>query len=194
MTRVHEELPDPGFTVPDSVTTAEICRKSGKLSVSGICSQDGRGNASYTEYFALDNIPAEVCDKHVRVTVCSVSGLLPSESCPKETAIRIAIPEDAEGSTDDSSYAMPSGYCSGHASVIVDTDDDEVSYSGPGSSGTNSGKKAKATFHAPGYSGSTNNTSKTDSNNSPSPSGSTAPTAPADGGSTGRVSKGPGRD
>jgi penicillin-binding protein 1A len=194
MTRVHEELPDPGFTVPDSVTTAEICRKSGKLSVSGICSQDGRGNASYTEYFALDNIPAEVCDKHVRVTVCSVSGLLPSESCPKETAIRIAIPEDAEGSTDDSSYAMPSGYCSGHASVIVDTDDDEVSYSGPGSSGTNSGKKAKATFHAPGYSGSTNNTSKTDSNNSSSPSGSTAPTAPADGGSTGRVSKGPGRD
>jgi hypothetical protein len=179
------------------VTTAEICRKSGKLSVSGICSQDGRGNASYTEYFALDNIPAEVCDKHVRVTVCSVSGLLPSESCPKETAIRIAIPEDAEGSTDDSSYAMPSGYCSGHASVIVDTDDEDVSFSAPGSSGTNSGKKTKATFQAPGSSETTNNTSKSGSKKPSNTSGSTAataPTAPADGGSTGRVSKGPGRD
>ena len=31
MTRVHESLSDPGFTVPDSIETAEVCRKSGKL-------------------------------------------------------------------------------------------------------------------------------------------------------------------
>lgn len=31
MNRVHEGLEDPGFTVPDSVETAEICRKSGNV-------------------------------------------------------------------------------------------------------------------------------------------------------------------
>ena len=36
MNRVHEGLEDPGFTVPDSIETAEICRKS-KRAVSGIC-------------------------------------------------------------------------------------------------------------------------------------------------------------
>ena len=39
---MHEGLSDPGFTVPDSVETAEICRKSGKLAIPGVCSHDPR--------------------------------------------------------------------------------------------------------------------------------------------------------
>ena len=35
MTRIHENLSDPGFAVPDSIETAEICRKSGKTCCSG---------------------------------------------------------------------------------------------------------------------------------------------------------------
>jgi len=120
MNRVHENLPDPGFAVPDSVTTAEICRKSGKLAIPGVCSADPRGNATYTEYFSKDNVPSEVCDKHVRVTVCSVTGLLPGTYCPRAGRTRIAIPADAEGSTDDSPFALPGRTCPGHAAAIID--------------------------------------------------------------------------
>ncbi len=120
MNRVHEELPDPGFAVPDSVETVEICRKSGKLAIPGVCTSDPRGNPTYTEYFDKNAVPTEVCDKHVRVTVCEVSGLLPGTWCPRTTHVRIAIPSDAEGSTDDSAFALPSGHCPGHEATIID--------------------------------------------------------------------------
>ena len=104
MTRVHEGLSDPGFTVPDSVETAEICRKSGKLAIPGVCSHDPRGNAVYTEYFAKGTVPTEMCNTHVLTTVCSVTGLLPGTNCPKTSRVRIALPAGEEGETDDSKY------------------------------------------------------------------------------------------
>lgn len=120
MTRIHEGLADPGFAVPDSVEAAEICRKSGKLAIPGVCSSDPRGNAVYTEYFAKGTAPTEMCNTHVRATVCQTTGLLPGSNCPKITEIRIALPADAEGETDDSPFAMPTTYCHGHSSVIID--------------------------------------------------------------------------
>ncbi len=136
MTRVHENLPDPGFQCPDSIETAEICRKSGKLAIPGVCTADERGNAVYTEYFAAGTVPTEVCDKHVRVTVCETTGLLPARSCPKATVIRIALPSDTTGSTDDSPFAMPSQECTGHLSTIINpspNDPDSSSLEAPGS-------------------------------------------------------------
>ena len=120
MTRIHEELADPGFEVPDSIETAEICRKSGKLAIPGVCSNDPRGNATYTEYFAKGTVPTEVCDTHVRATVCASSGLLPGAFCPRATRVRITLPADSEGSTDDSAFALSSRRCPGHAATIVD--------------------------------------------------------------------------
>lgn len=121
MTRVHEGMSDPGFTVPDSIETAQICRKSGKLAVSGVCTNDPRGNAVYTEYFAKGTVPTDVCNNHVRATVCSVSRRLPTAYCPgRTTAVFMALPSGEEGSTDDSVFAMP-GYCNVHSasSVII---------------------------------------------------------------------------
>lgn len=134
MTRVHEGLEDPGFKVPDSVETAEICRKSGKLAIPGVCSHDPRGDAVYTEYFAKGTVPTEMCNTHVLATVCSVTGLLPGSNCPKTSRVRIALPADEEGETDDSQYAMPTKHCSGHTSVTVDP-----SYLGPDGAGDGSG-------------------------------------------------------
>ena len=39
MERIHaeKELPYKEFTVPDSIVTAKICTKSGKLAVEGVC-------------------------------------------------------------------------------------------------------------------------------------------------------------
>ena len=134
MTRVHEGLSDPGFAVPDSVETAEICRKSGKLAIPGVCSHDPRGNAVYTEYFAKGTVPTEMCNTHVLATVCSVTGLLPGSNCPKTSMVRIALPAEEEGETDDSKYAMPTRHCSGHTSVTVDP-----SYLGPDETNDSSG-------------------------------------------------------
>ena len=117
MNRVHEGLSDPGFAVPDSIETAEICRKSGKRAVSGVCNHDPRGNAVYTEYFAKGTAPTEVCDKHVEVTVCAESGMRPTPYCPtKTTRVCMTLPEGEEGATDDSVFAIP-GYCTIHSDV-----------------------------------------------------------------------------
>ena len=138
MNRVHEGMEDPGFTVPDSIETAEICRKSGKRAVAGVCDHDPRGNAVYTEYFAKGTAPTEVCDKHVAVTVCAQSGMRSTPYCPeKTTKIFMVLPEGEENlATDDSVFAIP-GYCtihSGNSTVISPS-----SGSGETQNGTDSG-------------------------------------------------------
>ena len=137
MTRVHDGMSDPGFPMPDGIETAQVCRKSGKLAVPGVCSSDPRGNAVYTEYFAKGTAPTEACDHHVRVTVCAVSGGRPTAFCPpdqQEARTFMALPAD-EGVTDDSYYAMPD-YCTVHngSSTIIDpsqTDGSDIPF-GPG--------------------------------------------------------------
>ncbi len=166
MTRVHEGLEDPGFAVPDTVTTAEICRKSGKLGVSGLCSADPRGNAIYTEYFDVTTVPYDTCDKHVICSVCDVTGLLPAPGCTTVSRVCIAIPSDSEGSTDDTSYAVPYRTCSGHSESTLkpETDENEqVQQIGPGQSSSSS----------PGSSASSQAPTKSDDQNSSSgaPSG-----------------------
>lgn len=123
MTRVHEELADTGFPVPSSVETAEVCRKSGMLPSPGVCQYDGRGSAVRTEYFAKGTVPTEVCDHHVRMTVCAESGGRPTQYCPVGSRVSrtfMVIPEGETGGTDDTRYRLP-GYCSVHsaASTII---------------------------------------------------------------------------
>ena len=120
MTRVHEGKSDPGFAIPDSIETAQICRKSGKLAVSELCNNDPRGNAVYTEYFAKGTVPTEVCNVHVRATVCPESHMLPTPYCPepRTTAVFMVLPTGETGTTDDSKYAMPE-YCNIHTSNSI---------------------------------------------------------------------------
>lgn len=56
MNRIHEGLSDPGFTVPDSVTEATICTRSGLLA--------GSGCPTSTEYFEKATVPTERCTSH----------------------------------------------------------------------------------------------------------------------------------
>lgn len=133
MDRVHEDMSDPGFTVPDSVETVSICRKSGKLPVPGVCDHDPRGSAVYTEYFAKGTAPKDLCNTHVSVSVCSESGLRSTEFCPSKTSrICLTLPSGETGSTDDSRYAIPD-FCNIHTStgsiITPETDDVEI---GPG--------------------------------------------------------------
>lgn len=136
MTRVHEGLGDPGFKVPDSVETAQICRKSGKLALSNGCAQDPRGNAVYTEYFAKGTIPTEVCDVHIRATICAESGSLPTQFCPRRTEATFMVIPPNSGATSDSPYALP-GYCPIHTSdsTIIIPQPSEVAPTMPESNG-----------------------------------------------------------
>lgn len=121
MTRVHEGLADTGFEQPDSVVSAQICRKSGLLAIPGVCEHDPRGSAVYTEYFAAGSVPTEMCDHHVLGTVCSESGGTPNEYCPEETrtsAVFMVLPSGETGATDDSNYAQP-GSCTVHSETAV---------------------------------------------------------------------------
>ena len=105
MTRVHEGYEDIGFKQPDSVETATICRKSGKLPIPGVCSSDPRGNATYTEFFAKGTTPTEVCDKHIRTIVCAVSGQKAGPYCPTATRVTVVTPEGENAATDDTSFS-----------------------------------------------------------------------------------------
>lgn len=142
MSRVHEGLADTGFPVPSSITTVSVCRKSGKLASPGVCENDPRGSAVYTEYFAKGSEPTEVCDHHMTTTVCSASGGLPTEFCPEELKVSrtfMITPEGETGQTADTPYRLP-GYCTVHtqASVILPSESETmpaetISPSGPGS-------------------------------------------------------------
>ena len=127
MSRIHSDLTDTGFDVPDSVVTASVCRKSGLLAIPGVCDHDARGSAVYTEYFAADSVPTEMCDHHVLGTVCSESGGTPTEFCPEETRVSRAfmiLPSNETGATDDSNYVQP-GPCTVHTAAVVEPEEED---------------------------------------------------------------------
>ena len=82
MSRIHEDLPYKDFARPSGITTATVCMDSGYLPLDGICSNCMKGNATYTEYFALGTIPTATCNHHVKLDICSTSGQLASANCP----------------------------------------------------------------------------------------------------------------
>ncbi len=99
MSRIHETLEYRDFIMPDDITTATICKKSGKLTVAGLCDADPRGSMARTEYFAEGSVPTEYCDHHVSVTICAQSGMLATDFCPERVG-GVHITGGSSGSAD----------------------------------------------------------------------------------------------
>lgn len=118
MSRIHAELPVVSFAQPENITTATVCKKSGKLAVDGLCTADQRGSQVYTEYFTTDTVPTQTCDVHVAVAVCTETGLKASGTCPSTTRVFVQRPAGSEGTTDDSNYAPPTQQCPGHTAAV----------------------------------------------------------------------------
>ena len=131
MERIHaeKELPYKEFTVPDSVVTAKVCTKSGKLAIDGICNHAEGGSTVRTEYFAKGTVPLEKCDVHIKASICSESGKLAGAGCPsKKVSEKVLLiknePEvlDWEGNpieytTSDTPNLLPTGedaHCTVH--------------------------------------------------------------------------------
>lgn len=118
MERIHKEknLETKDFERPDSIVTATICTKSGKLAVDGLCNEALGGSTVKTEYFAKGTIPTEKCDVHVKVKVCKESGLLANEFCPEDEVEEIVYlnKEEETTTTDDTKYILPTKECNIH--------------------------------------------------------------------------------
>lgn len=71
---VKKKLKSKPFKIPESVTTATICTKCGKLAVSGLCDNAQGGSTVRREYFAVGTVPTESCDVHVKLKVCEDTG------------------------------------------------------------------------------------------------------------------------
>ncbi|MDD6036651.1 MAG: transglycosylase domain-containing protein [Lachnospiraceae bacterium] len=149
MERVHAtlELPYKEFTIPDSVVTARVCTKSGKLAVDGVCDHAEGGSTVRTEYFAKGTVPLEKCDVHIKASICSETGKLAGAGCPAEHVTEKVLllkkePElhDWEGNvipytTSDTPYLIPTGddaVCTLHNAVIPTPDSDIIETPTPG--------------------------------------------------------------
>lgn len=78
MQRVHEDLPNQTFPIPADIVQVEICTRSGKLPVAGVC--DGH---TKMEYFEVGTEPTTYCDIHFSGLICCYhQDKVASEQCP----------------------------------------------------------------------------------------------------------------
>ncbi|MDD4112280.1 MAG: transglycosylase domain-containing protein [Herbinix sp.] len=135
MERVHIEkgLEKKTFTMPESIVTAKICTKSGKLAVEGLCDHYIDGNATRVEYFAKGSEPTEKCDVHVKATICEDSSALATEFCPIDSLKEAVYLDKVEtGVTDDTPYILPKDKCTLHSGIFYE---DEPPYAPPSNNG-----------------------------------------------------------
>ncbi len=87
MSRVHENLPEERFVVPQGISTAQICSRSGKRPIPGLCDAYVR-----TEIFADGTVPTESCDVHYSGDICEYDMLPASPDCPFKITGVIELP------------------------------------------------------------------------------------------------------
>ncbi len=124
MGRLHENLEYKEFTRPEGIVTADVCKKSGKLAVEGLCDMDPRGSMVETELFAAGTVPNEYCDHHVSATICTSSGMLANEFCPEENRQSGIYIVGGSPDTDDGPYLLSDSlsqenYCTIHTAASV---------------------------------------------------------------------------
>lgn len=105
MSRIHEGLEYKDFPRPEGIVTATVCKESGKLAIDGVCTNDPRGSAAYTEYFATGTAPTEYCDHHILANMCSESGQLAGPNCPYTYASGVYI-TGGTPTTEDAPYLL----------------------------------------------------------------------------------------
>jgi penicillin-binding protein 1A len=81
MSKIHENLPYKSFPMASGIVTAQVCSKSGRLPISGVCDSHVT-----TEYFAEGTVPTEYCDVHYFSNICLYSGLTACDDCPFKSA------------------------------------------------------------------------------------------------------------
>ncbi|MBQ2099881.1 MAG: transglycosylase domain-containing protein [Lachnospiraceae bacterium] len=78
MSRIHEELPNQEFPVPDGIVKCKVCSQSGLLP-NAICEATG---CVYTELFADGTQPTTQCTVHYEGEICAYDNLIACDECP----------------------------------------------------------------------------------------------------------------
>lgn len=97
------------FDACQGIRTATICAKSGKLPVSGVCSNDPEKNMERIEYFEAGTEPKDSCENHIVVTFCSASNRVSRRFCPDELLYQRIFrvrPDGSSGVTEDTPYCL----------------------------------------------------------------------------------------
>ena len=129
MEEIHKEkqLESADFPMPNSIETATICTKSGKLSVDGLCNHSQDKSSVKVEYFAKGTVPTEKCDIHKSVKICKESGLLATEFCPEDDIEEKVFLDKTETSpTLDTPYLIPTKECPIHDAFNTDEETPEI--------------------------------------------------------------------
>ncbi|MGB4658437.1 MAG: transglycosylase domain-containing protein, partial [Mobilitalea sp.] len=117
---IEKELESKEFVIPDSIVTAKVCKKSGKLAVDGVCNAYLGGDSTEIEYFAKGTEPTEKCDVHVKATICSKSKALATAYCPEELLKEgVYLNKTETAVTKDTPYLLPSVSCLIHSQNTV---------------------------------------------------------------------------
>lgn len=128
MEQAHKGLSRKEFVMDESVVTAQVDTKSGKLP-SELSSLDPRGNTVRTEYFLEGTVPIEIDDVHVQADTCNGSHYLATPWCsdhsvkvlidrPKDPRFTPSEAEkaflDSDNVIADAQYDAPIYYCHLH--------------------------------------------------------------------------------
>lgn len=130
MEKLHKKKKKKDFVKPDSIVTAAVCGKCGKLAVDGVCDRAKGGSVMKQEYFAKGSVPTETCDCHVKVKVCISSGRTPGPYCPANTiGYQVYLTKDETAATADTPNILPKNFdnrvCNIHGYVPPETEPEE---------------------------------------------------------------------
>ncbi|NPV93304.1 MAG: penicillin-binding protein 1A [Firmicutes bacterium] len=109
MTKAHEKIPVHDFSQPGGLTTATVCRMSGKLAGPN-CPQEDLS----TDLFTSGSVPSENCDLHVMAEVCPESGKLATPYCPNRITRAFIKRSDEEATRNPVPEDLPRDYCDLH--------------------------------------------------------------------------------
>jgi len=114
MSKVHNGKEKQSWNKPSGITTAVVCRTSGKLATEE-CKNDPEGNKAYSEYFKTGTVPTEYCGIHQKIEICKVTGKRAGENC-KEKEEKVFITRENMEDTNwktaaDAKYMPPAETC-----------------------------------------------------------------------------------
>ena len=90
MAAVHEGLPRLEFETPENLVSAKYCLDSG-MSPTQWCELDPRGSRVATGKYDKDDVPRQLCSKHIPVEIDIASGHPVTPYCPAETRQTIGM-------------------------------------------------------------------------------------------------------
>lgn len=121
MKRVHENLPNQAFPVPEGIVTATVCADSGKSPIPGVC-------PTKSEIFAEGTVPTEACDVHYVGEVCAYDNLPASPECPFKISrvVTMSFPEDPALQSGSSHRGGTGARCQHNAAFFANPDYESI--------------------------------------------------------------------